>query len=184
MRFLALSAVATLAAIGATLGTVAAAQGSSEKPAYCTIPSSSSSAWAFHFGEQIAGPSGSFAHGHGTFSGHDASGIICQVDRVRNSPPDRQVILKVSGPVLYFRHATTYDGSLANRLQMSVKVSSSTDSKCATGTKGTITLIATYDGAHHDEAVFAFPAACRDHDHTYTASSTATGSVLIPPALP
>ena len=77
-------------------------------------------------------------------------------------------------------------GSLADRLEISVKVvMRRADATCATGTKGTITLTATYDGAHHDKAVFALPGtACRDHDHTYTASSTADGSVLIPPTLP
>jgi hypothetical protein len=147
------------------------------KPAYCNIPTTGAATWAFHVGSPISGATGTYARGHGSLSGNTTGGTICQVDRVRGAA-DRQIILKVGRKLLYFKHAVSFGGHLGNILRLSIKVRSSTDSQCAVGTVGKLTLTATYNGFHRDTAKFAFPKACKDHDHNYTGSKVV---VLIPP---
>lgn len=153
----------------AASGAAPTARAAKAAPAYCNIPSSSSPAWAFRVGAPIVGATGTYAHGHGTLSGVSATGVICQVDRVRGAR-DRQIILSVNSPIVSHVGRTTYQGHLANKLAVHVRVKSSMDAKCAVGTVGTLTMIATYNGVKDDEVVFAFPKACADHDHTYTGS--------------
>src|ERR1700726_4957437 len=52
--------------------------------------------WGFHTGAPITRATGSFARGHGNINlaANTISGIICQVDRVRNAP-DRLILLRV-----------------------------------------------------------------------------------------
>lgn len=92
-----------------------------------------------------------------------------QVDRTPG-PRDRQIIMSVTGGAVIPRHAVVFDGALSNQMTLPVRVSSSTDRRCAVGTKGTATLVATYNGVHNDSVQLAFPRACRDHDHHYTGS--------------
>jgi hypothetical protein len=153
-------------AAAAVAGSVSAGA-TAVKPAYCSLPAGPSNpAWAFHAGEAITSASGSYAHGHGTLSGDRAAGAICQVDRTPGSP-DRQIILAVTGGTVVPQHGVAIGAALANRMTLPVRVSSSTDRHCAVGTRGTVTLVATYNGVHNDSVQFAFPRACRDHDHRY-----------------
>lgn len=160
-RFAAVAAlaVAVLLAGGAIAST---------KPAYCSIPAGPANpAWGFHVNAQITAPSGTYAHGHGGYSGGHASGQICQVDRTPGTP-DRQIILSVtSGPAL-LQDRISVGGNLANRLTLPVRVASSTDARCRVGTRGKAVLTSTYNGVHKDTVVLSFPKACRDHDHDYS----------------
>ncbi len=165
-----------LVALAAASAAITAASAKTP-PAYCNIPTAANPAWAFRAGAPIAGPSGSYAHGHGSLAGQSVSGIVCQVDRSRGAP-DRQVIVKIYGQAIEHVHGIKYGGLPANILVMQMSVMSSTDSRCAVHTSGTLTLIATFNGIHHDKVKLAFAPACSDHDHVYTGAQV---TALIPP---
>lgn len=148
---------------------------SGRKPAYCTIPTVNYTPWGFHTGQPITGATGSYAHGHGNFelSSHTASGIMCQVDRVKGSA-DRQIILSVDRHLAYYSHTARMWGYPGNLVKLDVKVQNSTDPNCPVGTKGVVTIFASYNGVHQDSVQFAFPAACRTHRHLYHSQSVVT----------
>jgi hypothetical protein len=169
---LAAAAAAVVVALAAPAGSYAAG---SRSPAYCTIPTKNYSPWGFHTGEAITGPTGSYVHGHGTFhpSAQTASGIMCQVDRVRNSP-DRQIILSVDRHLVYYSHTARRWGYPGNLVKLSVRVKQSTDPNCPVGTTGLVTIFASYNGVHQDSVKFYFPAACKGHRHLSHSPSVVT----------
>jgi hypothetical protein len=124
--------------------------------------------WGFHTGKVITGATGSYARGHGhiNLSANTVSGILCQVDRVRNQP-DRLIIMTVKHHLLYHSHHARMWGYPGNIMKIKVRVKSSTDSRCKVGTIGKVTLFASYNNVRSDSVKFVFPAACRDHDHLY-----------------
>ena len=150
--------------------------------AYCaTIPSVQvqKQAWGFHAGQPITGASGSYARGHGKIdlSAHTSSGIICQVDRVRNAP-DSQIILSVGHRLVYASHYAVMFGVLGNIMKIDVRVTNTTDPQCPVGTRGKVTIFASYNNVHKDSVRFSFPAACKDHRHRYTGPDVVTN---VPP---
>ena len=149
--------------------------GGARSPAYCTIPTKNYSPWGFHTGLPISGPTGSYAHGHGTFnpSARSASGIMCQVDRVHNAP-DRQIILSIGHRMVYYSHTATLWGFPGNLVKLAVRVRQSTDPNCPVGTTGLVTIFASYNGVHQDSVKFYFPAACKSHRHLYHSQSVVT----------
>jgi hypothetical protein len=169
--------MAALAAILAvTVGSVA---GASSTPAYCTIPTVANPPWGFHVGQQITAPTGTYAHGHGniSLSARTVTGIICQVDRVRNAP-DRQIILSVDHHLVYSSHVAVMFGVPGNIMKIDVRVQSSTDPECPVGTTGEVTIFASYNNVHKDSVQFSFPAACKRHRHLYTGQAVVTN---VPP---
>jgi hypothetical protein len=106
------------AAIGSTTGSVTdsaagSATGSDTAAAasypvqYCAqIPIvGTTPPWGFHAGAPITGATGSYARGHGNINlvSDTVSGILCQVDRVRNQP-DRLVIMTVQHHLIFHSH--------------------------------------------------------------------------------
>jgi hypothetical protein len=124
--------------------------------------------WGFHTGKVITGATGSYARGHGqiNLSANTVSGILCQVDRVRNQP-DRLIIMTVEHHLVYHSHYARMWGYPGNIMIIRVRVKSSTDSRCKVGTIGRVTLFASYNNVRSDSVKFVFPAACQDHDHLY-----------------
>jgi hypothetical protein len=176
------SHVLAVAGVGALLSlaiVVAGAAGSARTPAYCTIPVVDNPPWGFHVGEQITGATGTYAHGHGdiNLAAHTVSGIICQVDRVRNAP-DRQIILSVDNHLVKAVHGFVKFGKPGNIMTIDVRVKSSTDTMCKVGTPGVVSIFAAYNYVHVDSVQMTFPAACRDHDHFYRGSDVVTN---VPP---
>jgi hypothetical protein len=168
-----LSAVALLA------GGVSASQGVN----YCqVIPTITITPeqWAFHGGAPITGARGSYTRGHGdiNLSAKTANGVICQVDRSSYTAPDREIVLSIVPKVIYTSHTAMMFGVAGNIMKVHVRVKTSTDAACAVGTTGEVTVFASYNGVHADAVDFSFPAACRDHDHSYTGSSVVTN---VPP---
>jgi len=161
-----------LAALALPLSSLAAP---SRRPAYCTIATVNDSPWGFHTGQPITGATGSYAHGHGNFkpSSHTASGIMCQVNRARNTP-DRQIILAVDHRLVYYSHTAKMWGVPGNLVKLGVKVRKSTDPSCPVGTAGQVTIFASYNGVHQDSVQFSFPAACKSHRHLYHSPSVVT----------
>jgi hypothetical protein len=124
--------------------------------------------WGFHTGAPITGASGSYARGHGEIDLADntVSGILCQVDRAPNQP-DRLIIMTVEHHLVYHSHYAMMWGFPGNIMKIVVRVQSSTDPRCKVGTRGRVTLFASYNGVRSDSVRFTFPAACEDHDHLY-----------------
>jgi hypothetical protein len=127
--------------------------------------------WGFHTGAPITGATGSYARGHGdiNLAANTVSGIICQVDRVRNQP-DRLILMAVEHHLIYHSHHAVMWGYPGNIMIITVRVQSSTDPECTVGTAGRATLFASYNGVRSDSVKFTFPAACQDHDHLYHGS--------------
>jgi hypothetical protein len=171
-----LASAATVAAVLVALAAPGASHAAGSRgPAYCTIPTKSYSPWAYHTGEPITGSTGSYAHGHGTFNpaSQVASGIMCQVDRVRNAP-DRQIILSVQRHLVFYSHTAMRWGYPGNLVKLAVRVKQSDDPNCPVGTTGLVTIFASYNGVHQDSVKFYFPAACRGHRHLYHSPSVIT----------
>jgi hypothetical protein len=136
-------------------------------------------AWGFHAGQPYPGARSSYARGHGTInlSAQTATGVICQVDRVPGAP-DRQIILSIGYHVMRTSHHAVMFGVEGNIMQIHVRVQSTTDARCAAGTRGNVTIFASYNDIKQDDVQFSFPAACRDHTRRYTGSSVVTN---VPP---
>jgi hypothetical protein len=124
--------------------------------------------WGFHTGAPIAGPTGSYARGHGdiNLATNTVSGILCQVDRARRGP-DRLIIMTVGHHLLSHSHVAVRWGVPGNLMRITVRVRSSTDPRCKVGTIGQATLFASYNGVRSDSVRFSFPRACQAHDHLY-----------------
>lgn len=124
--------------------------------------------WGFHTGPPITGATGSFARGHGNIdlAAKTVSGILCQVDRVRDQP-DRLIIMTVGHHLIYHSHHAVMWGVPGNVMKITVRVQSSTDPRCQVGTIGHAVLFASYNGVRSDSVQFRFPASCSDHDHLY-----------------
>jgi hypothetical protein len=124
--------------------------------------------WGFHTGAPITGASGSYARGHGeiNLAANTVSGILCQVNRVRNQP-DRLITMTVDHRLVYHSHHAVLWGVPGNIMKIVVRVQSSTDPQCQVGTVGRVTLYASYNGVRSDSVQFTFPAGCADHDHLY-----------------
>ncbi len=148
---------------------------SARRPDYCTIPTKNYSPWGFHTGVPIAGPAGSYAHGHGNFnpSARTASGIMCQVYRLRHKR-DREIILSVNHHLVHYSHVARRWGYPGNLVKLRVRVRSSTDPRCRVGTRGMVTIFASYNGIHQDSVRFWFPAACQGHRRLYHSPSVVT----------
>jgi hypothetical protein len=124
--------------------------------------------WGFHTGAPITGVTGSYARGHGDINlgANTVSGILCQVDRVRDQP-DRLIVMTVKHNLVSHSHHAVMWGVPGNVMQIIVSVKSSTDPRCEVGTLGRATLFASYNGVRSDSVRFTFPDACNDHDHLY-----------------
>jgi hypothetical protein len=150
------------------LGTTGSASGAPVQ--YCSqIPIvQGTPPWGFHTGSPISGASGSYARGHGdiNLAANTVSGILCQVDRVPDQP-DRLIVMTVEHHLIYHSHSAVMWGVPGNVMKIIVTVKSSTDSQCKVGTRGHVTLFASYNGVRSDSVQFSFPAACKDHNHLY-----------------
>jgi hypothetical protein len=148
---------------GATSARASSAQYCRQVPLVGGIPP-----WGFHTGAPITGATGSFARGHGeiNLAANTVSGILCQVDRLRNQP-DRLIIMTVEHHLVYHSHYAVMWGYPGNVMKIIVRVKSSTDPLCPAGTLGHVTLFASYNGVRSDSVQFKFPSTCSDHDHLY-----------------
>jgi len=140
------------------------------KPCFAQIPPfSGNPQWGFHTGPPISGSNGSYARAVGDvrLSTGSISGTICQVDVVAGV--ERRIVLKPQH-VITHTHTAKLFGHLGNLMEVTVKVTSSTDKKCSVGTVGEMTVDATYNGIESSSVRFSFPAACKGHSHLYHSS--------------
>ncbi len=75
--------------------------------------------------------------------------------------------MTVEHQLVYHSHYAVLWEFPGNIMKIIVRVTSSTDPQCAVGTRGRVTLFASYNGVRSDSVQFKFPAACKAHDHVY-----------------
>ncbi len=163
-----LSVTVALGAVGTGTAVGGVAPCFSQIPPFAGNPQ-----WGFHTGPPLTGKNGRYARGLGdvNLSTGSINGTVCQVNVVNGV--DRLLVLKPDGHVLYHTHQGTLGGHLGNLMRVDVKVSSSTDKKCKTGTVGRMTVEATYNGVEDSTVEFAFHGGCASHSHTYRSSQVA-----------
>jgi hypothetical protein len=154
--WLALGALTSLLATLALTSSASGATSCSEIPTVYGIPP-----WGFHTGPYTG--ASSFAKGHGNINlqANTVSGVICQQDRAG------VIIMAVEHHLVYHSHHAMMWGYPGNIMKIKVRVTRSTDRKCAVGTVGRSTLYASYNGVRSDSVQFFFPAGCTDQDHLY-----------------
>jgi hypothetical protein len=164
--------VAVCGVLGVALSTFGLAAGpaaAATAPCFTQVPSLSTlPPWGFHTGDPLTGNSGSYARAYGDINldTNQISGKICQVD-LGPHHPERLIVMKAESPIVSHTHYGEKWGYPGNLIKVHVKVTSSTDSRCKVGTVGLMTMFGSYNGVRSDSIQFAFPAACKDHDHTY-----------------
>jgi hypothetical protein len=157
VRFgLALATSAALLSILLAAAPASARTSCSEIPTVYGIPP-----WGFHTGPYSG--QRNFAKGHGqiNLAANTVSGVICQEDRAG------RIIMSVEHRLGYHSHYSMKWGYPGNIMKIKVRITRSTDRKCAVGTVGRVTLYASYNGVRSDSVQFFFPAACRDQNHLY-----------------
>lgn len=172
-RRLLMAATAALAA-GLVLAVAGAAGASVTCPASASAASANTAGpvqWAFSvLGAPSAGAAGvswSWTRGNGVWNTGQATGTICSEDK--GSFPRRDLVLKVTGSSLLVPK-TTRLGLLGVSVALPVTVSATDDATCPKGTRGTVTLFASYYATHRDTIAVHFAGACTDHNHTFTGS--------------
>jgi len=162
--------VAATAVIAAAAGAKPADR--AQCPLTTGLPSGGDVQWAFTEtgapNDRHPGISSSYTHGRGSWRGGRANGTVCSQD-VLTRGPSRNLVLGVGGPAMLTAKVTEL-GLLGVRLVLPVRVSASDDGTCATGTRGTVTLFASYFAIHRDSLSLHFAAPCADHNHVYTGS--------------
>ena len=164
---------------GALAAIVAMATGAAAKPAdhvQCPLktgsPSGGDVQWAF---TESGPPSGrhpgirsSYTHGRGSWSAGRATGTVCSQDSLTGGG-SRNLVLPAAGRAKLSPRITKL-GRLGVGLVVRVRVTASDDSACVPGTRGTVTLFASYYAVHHDSVSVHFANGCADHDHAYSGS--------------
>jgi len=160
-------AVATAAASLALSG---AAAGAVSCPASASAVSAGPVQWEFSvIGAPSAGAAGvtsSWTRGRGSWSGGGAAGTICSDD---SGPglPKRDLVLRVAGASTLSPQIMRY-GLEGVGIVLPVTVSASDEHTCPKGTRGSVTLFASYYSVHRDSIALRFSGGCSDHDHTFT----------------
>ena len=111
----------------------------------------------------------SWTHGSGGWSSSRASGMICSQDR-GGGLATRNLVLKVSGASTLSPRITKL-GLLGVGIVLPVTVSATDDPSCPRGTKGSVTLFASYFAVHRDSIVMHFGSPCASHDHRFISST-------------
>lgn len=167
-----------VAAISLALtGFVAGGSAGATAQVKCPIKASDASTpveWAF---TESAPPIGahkgiasSYTHGRGHWQGGKATGTVCHADSLTGGKGSRNLVLAMSG-FSKLSPGVTRLGLPGVELALKVKVTASDDSSCPVGTKGAVTLFASYHEAHRDSLALSFSGACVGHDHRYSGSS-------------
>jgi hypothetical protein len=111
----------------------------------------------------------SWTHGSGGWASGGASGLICSQDK-GGGLATRNLVLKVSGSSTLSPRITKL-GLLGVGIVLPVTVSATDDPSCPRGTKGSVTLFASYFAVHRDSVVTHFASPCASHDHHFISST-------------
>jgi hypothetical protein len=165
-----LASLASVSLVPTSAADGAHASGSAAKcPLRPTSAVPGGEAWAFSVtgvpASTHAGINSTYAHGRGTWAHGHAAGTICRED-MPVSGPARDVVLKVGGGARVSPGVTQL-GRRGVSLTMSVTVSASDYQACAVGTRGSVSIFASYYQAHHDRVQLRFAAGCAAEDATF-----------------
>jgi hypothetical protein len=168
-----LIAVGCLALAAGVTTEVGAAHGSAVP--YCATysgggipPGSGIPPWGFHASQSFGRGSSGYSHGWGDINLNTnwISGKICQ-DVYGRRQPTRSIEIRLGPHIIYHTHYAQMWGYPGNLIKAPVKVIASTDPHCKVGTRGHVTMYASYNGVRSDSAQFFLGAACRDQNHLY-----------------
>jgi hypothetical protein len=120
-----------------------------------------------------AGHPGARGHGKVDLRARRVSGIMCQVNH-----NGRSILVSVGHRLLYASHHAVRFGVPGNIVRAPIRVTKTTDPKCPAGTRGKLTVFASYNGVHRDSVQLSFPPACKSHRHLYSGGSVVTN---VPP---
>jgi hypothetical protein len=159
----------------AIAGGAAPCYGTGTFPAFLGTPP-----WGFRTGPTpapLAG-SGSFARAYGSINLNTGtiSGHICQVDLKKGVR--EQIIISPISPILFHTHHAMMWGYPGNEVRTHIVVRTSTDPTCTVGTRGTMTMYASYNNVRSDSIHFTFSKGCASHDHMYHGSQV---NAQVPP---
>jgi hypothetical protein len=167
--------LATLSALGAAVlaGLASISQGAQSAAVKCPLKASSAlpggEAWAFTAtGVPVsphAGIKSAYVHGRGTWTHGRGAGTICSAD-MPASGAARDIVLSVGGAARVSPGITEL-GRKGVGLALNVKVSASDDPACALGTRGSVTVFASYFQGHHDRVQLHFVAGCTGENATF-----------------
>ncbi len=157
-------------------GAAPAAAAAPADSARCPLRSSSTippgEAWAFR---ETGAPStphpgiaSSYIHGRGDWGGGLGSGTICQEETLSGGP-SRNIVLTVAGPSRISPRVTRLD-HLGVGLALDVSVAASDDPTCSLGTRGMVSIFASYYEGHHDSVQLHFGGGCAAYDATFLGS--------------
>ncbi|MBV9415500.1 MAG: hypothetical protein JO363_11035 [Solirubrobacterales bacterium] len=109
-----------------------------------------------------------YAHGWGDINldTNWISGKICQ-DVNGGGQPTRMIAVGLGPRIITHSHVAQMWGYPGNLVEAVVKVISSTDPKCKVGTRGHVTMYASYNGVRSDSIQFFLNAGCRDENYLY-----------------
>jgi hypothetical protein len=174
----ALLALATGAAAVSALTSISAPAGAQQPPltstaARCPLKPSAAfpggEAWAFTAtgvpASAHSGTTATYAHGRGTWTHGHGAGTICRADAPAGGPV-RDVVLRVGGRAR-LAPGVTQLGRRGVSLTLSVTVAASDFAACAAGTRGTVTIFASYFEGHHDRVQLRFGDACTAENATF-----------------
>jgi len=131
-------------------------------------PGSGIPPWGFHATQSFGGGTSGYSHGWGDINlgTNWISGKICQ-NVYGGGRPTRMIAVRVGPRIIYHSHYAKMWGYPGNLIKAVVKVTSSTDPKCKVGTRGHVTMYASYNGVRSDSIQFFLNAGCRDQNHLY-----------------
>jgi hypothetical protein len=92
--------------------------------------------------------------------------------------PTTQVLLSVGRRLLRSSHHAVMFGVPGNIMVTYVHVERRTDPSCPIGTRGTLTIFASYNNVHRDSVQLSFPQACKTYRQHYTGPGVTTN---VPP---
>ncbi len=166
-RALGAASVAALAVAGALAAGGQAAPAAARCPPLATATPPGAVQWIFSELGAPQPPAGatktSWTRGQGSWSGGRATGAICASD---TGGGHRDLVLAAAGASTLSPQIKR-GGLLGVGLQIGVRVRASDDPACAVGTRGTVTLFASYYSVHRDTLVLHFGSACAGHDHRF-----------------
>jgi hypothetical protein len=121
--------------------------------------------WGFHASQSFPQGGRGFAWGWGDvdLNTSSISGRICEDIH----GPASRITIKVGPHISHQSHYAVMWGFPGNMIKTSLKVTASTDPACAVGTRGHITMYASYNGVRTDSMQFFLGAGCSDQDHLY-----------------
>jgi hypothetical protein len=127
----------------------------------------------FHVGNPDSEHAGTRGHAKVNLSTGAVTGIMCQVDSDHTG-----VLLSIGKRIIHASHHAVMFGVPGNILTTNVHVTKTTDPACTRGTKGTLTVFASYNNIVKDSVQLSFPAACKSHSVRYKGKAVVTN---VPP---